>query len=288
MTGTPIQNKLTDFASIVKFLQVYPYSDPKVFEEEISKPWRNRHGLDPQGFLRLKMLVRAITISRSKAVVQLPPRNDEVHHLDFAPAEREKYEAAKIQSRALLEDAISSGNERGKTFNALWLLNILRLICSHGLLAQSTPGKTVSQISQDAFISPSQNLANDSFDGDILSGAATCSNCGANLLEELLEGSPSAEIDEQRPIAPCGPLLCELCRSQLGNSDVGSMPWLQSVPVENAVSAGSRSATPAKDCNEASRIDCMSTKIKALVADIFKYSATEKRSVHNSNPFSQC
>ncbi|KAH6689414.1 P-loop containing nucleoside triphosphate hydrolase protein [Leptodontidium sp. MPI-SDFR-AT-0119] len=94
ITGAPIQNKLADFASIVRFLRVHPYSDQKTFEEEIFGPWQNRHGTDTEVFLRLKTLVRAITISRTKAVVKLPTRVDEVHHLNFTPAEREKYEAA--------------------------------------------------------------------------------------------------------------------------------------------------------------------------------------------------
>jgi SWI/SNF-related matrix-associated actin-dependent regulator of chromatin subfamily A3 len=54
ITGTPIQNKLTDFLSIVKFLKVYLYSEDGVFEEDTSKPWQKG---DPQGFLQLKTLV---------------------------------------------------------------------------------------------------------------------------------------------------------------------------------------------------------------------------------------
>ncbi len=40
VTGTSIQNKLMDFASLVKFLGVYPYSEPDTFNHEILQPWR--------------------------------------------------------------------------------------------------------------------------------------------------------------------------------------------------------------------------------------------------------
>jgi SWI/SNF-related matrix-associated actin-dependent regulator of chromatin subfamily A3 len=127
---------LTDFASIVNFLQVFPYSDPIIFERDILRPWQTRQGTNPQGFLRLKVLVRAITISRTKTVIDLPPRIDKIHHLNFTEAEREKYESIKMKSRALLEEAILSGRNGKRTMNALWLLNILRLVCNHGLLTE--------------------------------------------------------------------------------------------------------------------------------------------------------
>lgn len=274
ITGTPIQNKLADFASIVKFLQVHPYSDPKTFEEEIFKPWQNRQSPDAQGFLRLKTLVRAITISRTKAVVKLPSRIDEIHHLDFSPAEREKYDAAKTQSRVLLEEAISSGNQGGKTFNALWLLNILRLICNHGLLAQSSVESKIPQAPRSlGGWSPGE--ASDSSYGNILDRSANCLNCGANLLEDLLEGSVKADFELQRQTRPCDQMICERCVSQIEDDRAGHSPW------DASVESGETStpATPSADCDLAFTIKNMSTKINALVADLYKHNTVEKRLV---------
>src|SRR5438045_3650692 len=97
ITGTPIQNKLSDFTSIVKFLQVYPYSEEGQFNSDISRPWQKE---DPQGFLRLKTLVRNITISQTKEVVCLPPHVDEIHHLDFLLDDHQIYESPKINTVA--------------------------------------------------------------------------------------------------------------------------------------------------------------------------------------------
>ncbi|KAM3068187.1 hypothetical protein ACMFMG_011234 [Clarireedia jacksonii] len=275
ITGTPIQNKLADFASIVKFLQVYPYSDQKTFEEEIFKPWQNRHGADAQGFLRLKTLVRAITISRTKAVIQLPPRVDEIHHLNFTPAEREKYEDAKIESRMLLEEAISSGNQGGKTFNALRLLNILRLICNHGLLAQSTVSNLTSR-TQNSQGGRSPGEDSDSFYGNILGGVTSCLNCGANLLEDILEGSVSSAIETRRQMTSCDQMICELCISQTSDDGIGQSPR-DTLDLPDSSTNSARS-TPVADYDTASTIESMSTKIKALVADLSKHNTTEKRS----------
>ncbi|KAF4635250.1 hypothetical protein G7Y89_g2850 [Cudoniella acicularis] len=273
ITGTPIQNKLADFASIVRFLKVYPYSDKKTFEEEIFKPWQSRRGTDAQGFLRLKTLVRAITISRTKAVVQLPPRVDEIHYLNFTQAEREKYEAAKTQSRALLEEAISSGNRGGKTFNALRLLNILRLICNHGLLAQPMIEHKTGR-TQRSLGGWSPGEASDSFYDNILGGAASCLNCGAALLEDILEGPVSSGFETQRQTSPCEPMICERCISQASDDRIDQSPY------DNEYLLGSSDisapVTPVVDFDVAFTIESMSSKIKALVADLYKNNTTEK------------
>jgi SWI/SNF-related matrix-associated actin-dependent regulator of chromatin subfamily A3 len=73
-------------------------------------------------------LLRAITISRTKAVIELPKRVDEIHHVEFSSEERDAYDAANKDTIALFEEAISSGREGGKTFNALTRLNFLRQI----------------------------------------------------------------------------------------------------------------------------------------------------------------
>ena len=218
--------------------------------------------------------MRAITISRTKAVVQLPPRIDEIHHLNFTPAEREKYDAAKTQSRALLEEAISSGNEGGKTFNVLWLLNILRLICNHGLLAQSTVENKTSQ-TQGSLGGWSPGEAFDSFYDNTLGSAASCLNCGASLLEDILEGSVTSGFETQRQTIPCDQMICERCISQTSNDKIDQSPSDNRDLLDSG--ENSAPATPVVDRDVAFTIKYMSTKIKALVADLYKHNTIEKR-----------
>lgn len=56
-------------------------------------------------------------------MINLPPQADEIHHLEFSSEERNAYNAANKDTIALFEEAISSGRQGGKTFNALTRLN---------------------------------------------------------------------------------------------------------------------------------------------------------------------
>ena len=205
-------------------------------------------------------------------MVQLPPRVDEVHHLSFTSAELEMYETTKVQSRVLLEEAISSGRQDGKTFNALRLLNTLRVICNHGLLTRSTLGKNITQCSQRYLGGWSSEEASSLPCSNIL-GNACCSNCGRDLLEDILEGPASATIEPRA--TPFDKMICERCNAE---SSCGSLSQSARVITENPDSSEcSTPATTPADSDEVS-IGSMSTKIKALVEDLYKHYTSDKRS----------
>lgn len=63
MTGTPIQNKVEDMFSLLKFLRVKPFNDFKVWTEWIAKPIED----DPiEGYSNLVELLRPLTMRRMK------------------------------------------------------------------------------------------------------------------------------------------------------------------------------------------------------------------------------
>lgn len=278
MTGTPIQNKLTDFASIVRFLGVYPYSEPDAFNQDISRPWTCG---DPQGFLRLKTLVKAITISRTKAVVCLPSRIDEIHHLEFAPPERELYDAAKREAVTLLHDAISSGSQTGKSCNALQRLNVLRLICCQGLLTRSNQAARNNGPLQSFVELWSHSDSPASVSGELLHSSISCSFCGVDLLDDFLQGSPSTGLDDLQQSYGRGSMLCEQCNLQLNFFGLGQTAKQDrshlAADTADDLSPAPLLAPMTKDL-DFSAIGSMSTKINALLIDILNHQLNEKRS----------
>jgi SWI/SNF-related matrix-associated actin-dependent regulator of chromatin subfamily A3 len=282
MTGTPIQNKLTDFSSILKFLRVYPYCDQKIFDEEISHPW---HLANREGFLRLKCLVRAITISRTKTVIKLPARVDEIHHLEFSSEESDGYNAAKKETIALFEEAISSDRQGGKTFNALTRLNFLRIFCNLGLWCHKRPNSGISPAFRECGNSFTKSGVCDSFYSNVLDGSARCTQCGQALLEDLLEGMSRPDFDCS-PNITCMPSLCDNCKydSSFHQSDL--IPFFQREQ-SNVSAASSAPSTPSNQTQTLLPLESIPTKIKALVADLSTHCPTEKW--YKSLPFvAQC
>lgn len=270
ITGTPIQNKLLDFASIVRFLQVHPYSDQRSFDEDIIKPWKDQRDGGTTGFLRLKALVRAITISRTKAVVLLPPREDEIHRLEFTPAERQVYETVKAEYKANLDEAICAGNQ-GKTINVLALLNQLRLICNHGILTHQVNKENSRYKSHRS--PPKTPLGNVWRSCNTL--LKSCSNCGVNLMNDILESGLADCSQFEQKASDSNQELCHLCVNEMGDGFDGlsvRSNWSGRSPTRSPTPT-----TPRIDIQPNLDVDTMSTKIKALNADIYKHYKDEKR-----------
>jgi SWI/SNF-related matrix-associated actin-dependent regulator of chromatin subfamily A3 len=273
ISGTPIQNKLSDFLSIIKFLKVYPYSEDGVFEEDIFKPWQRG---DPQGFLRLKTLVRNITISRTKAVVHLPTRIDEIHHLDFSIEERQKYECAKQETVALLEAAISSRSERTRTCNALERLNFLRLICNHGLLTQARQLLRRDRTPEDVLIRWTETTVEETFPDSSWISTNSCSNCGVDILENIFSDPQFPDIGLQA--SHPSRTLCEGCYAHFSNISSTEIFFNQYLQYQDLPATIDEDLdTAMADQYETNKIHSMSTKIKALVANLAQHYENEKR-----------
>ena len=210
VSGTPIQNKLSDLASIFKFLRVYPFGDPRVFDLEISQPWLRA---DQQGILRLKTLVNFITLCRTKAVVDLPKRFDQVHLLEFSPEENEIYESAKMRTAQLLDNAIAINyTQRGTYLNALKWLNALRLICNHGVM-HSKRGLGQTSMEKAARCSTwSTSSAQTAFQDMLSAGVAICVGCSVDLAEATCDDFNSNTTELPKPrLSECMFLLCGSC-----------------------------------------------------------------------------
>jgi SWI/SNF-related matrix-associated actin-dependent regulator of chromatin subfamily A3 len=275
ITGTPIQNKLADFASIVQFLQVYPYSDQRTFETDISKPWQRS---DPDGFLRLKTLVRSITISRTKAVVNLPPRNDQIHHLEFTPEERARYDLVRSQTASVLGAAISfRKNPESLAVNPLQRLNALRRICNHGLVAQESEVVEDLQIQLRTTNTSKDSDAQESLQDIFESGATTCTECGRDLSGSVpdsmllpIEVVPAERFDWD----------CEACNPKSESIPSSPLPCDRSL-LNTGAQTRDDAASPMSQIYE-DVTESMSTKVKALVADLQQNCHKEKRYVRGT------
>lgn len=257
-------------------MKVYPFSDPAIFDREITRPWL--HG-NQQGVLRLKTLVNYVTLRRTQSVIDLPKRIDLIRYLDFSSAEQEVYDAAKIRTREILDDAISSGTtQRGHYLNALQWLKTLRRICNHGVL-ESRRGQTRSP-KENSMKSEEWNetAAQAAFEDMECAGATLCSHCTTNISENVYE-TLFQELSGRPRLLACLQLLCNTCFNEKSeNTDCpacSSIPRCSSFEVSisggaNALSQGvtpgaqSQMSTPGGSGSDANT----PIKLKALANDL--------------------
>ncbi|GKT87599.1 alpha-mannosyltransferase [Colletotrichum tofieldiae] len=136
VTGTPIQNRLSDLATIVKFIRAHPYTDTRQFDADLSQLWKS--GEDEKAVQRLKNLSACLILRRAKGTISLPPRHDKLCHVDFTREERLVYDEMRQRAIARIEEALlqDSGLETSNVsmyHNALQQIESLRLFCNLGL-----------------------------------------------------------------------------------------------------------------------------------------------------------
>lgn len=277
LSGTPIQNRLTDLASLFKFLRVYPFCDSTVFNKEISQPWLRG---DRQGFLRLKTLVNYVTLCRTKAVINLPKRSDLIHRLDFSAEENKIYESTKRRTFQLLAKANDTDYaKQGFYLNALQWLNSLRLICNHGVMHST---REMSQASMNHTVGSgtwSSCSAQTVFDNMLSAGAAICVGCSLDLTEATCGNINLTTTKVPKPqLSECMFLLCGSCILRCRNDSLMSSachhkPKCLSMEVSLTRSAETRQSRRAIPAMKPSEVP---TKLKALLADLQTYAPSDK------------
>jgi len=133
MTGTPIQNKLTDLFSLFWFLKLDPFGDWKVFQEQILSPWKLKQ--DDIASDRLQSIMKSIAMSRSRKRFHLFGLKEYRIEVSLYPEERELYQKVGASITESLNTALSADQKPSGSvyFSYLRTLNALRYICSNGV-----------------------------------------------------------------------------------------------------------------------------------------------------------
>jgi SWI/SNF-related matrix-associated actin-dependent regulator of chromatin subfamily A3 len=224
MTGTPIQNRVSDFASLLEYLHIHPFSNPKTFDSEIAKPAFREDDPDPTP---LRKIVNCISLCRTKAVISLPTRTDELRFLEFSPKEQEYYDIVKQSTIQKMDEALAQNPLAPSQYlNALQWLNELRLICNHGLAhSRKAPDRDKLTAATAAAGAPDQpwnhKSASKAFETLVKAGQAVCQLCSENITEGTGEAANS-ELPKPS-LSRCLYLLCGSCvQIRVGGEKVGT------------------------------------------------------------------
>ncbi|KAK4205421.1 P-loop containing nucleoside triphosphate hydrolase protein [Triangularia verruculosa] len=167
LTGTPIQNSLSDLGSLVNFLRIPLLHGKSDFNKSIVKPIKEQNTV-----ASLRQLLTSICLRRTKEHIGLKAPQERVCEIHLSPEEKHVYDQAGAQARLLLDEAVSSSKGLMGNNVSLRTVTLLRRICNHGTLEQDTQG----QIPNEAMVSGES--VEDGFD---TLEAKVCSQCGCEV-----------------------------------------------------------------------------------------------------------
>ncbi|KAG2191703.1 hypothetical protein INT47_011364 [Mucor saturninus] len=208
VTGTPIQNKLDDLYSLVRFLRHEPWANHTFWRTFISIPFEKQ---DPRALTAVQSVLEPIVLRRTKAMrdrkgrpmVPLPPKTINIEYLTFSPEEQDIYDAIYNDSQIKFSYFCQAGKMGANYASIFQLLTRLRQICCHPYLAlkskgddeevKSEGGKGIRLEDLIAKHNTSKTLTNQ----DIPSEHGTY---GLNVLQNMLalqKGSSQSDMDTQ-------------------------------------------------------------------------------------------
>lgn len=145
LTGTPMMNGIHELFSLIKFLKIKPYHEQKEFNKTFgSLTPRTSRGRSAGEYTKtkamdaLRVLLKAIMLRRMKTstldgkpLVTLPPKTEQVSHVEFSDDERKFYNDLESKTRITFNKYLRAGTVGKNYSNILVLLLRLRQACCH-------------------------------------------------------------------------------------------------------------------------------------------------------------
>ena len=217
MTGTPIQNRISDLGSLTRFLRLYPYNEAAFFNQYIGS---KAVAADENYLEKLRMFVDSFCLRRDREKIDLPNRSDIISKLTFSETERKMHDHFRERAMIQIEEMISSKNKKsGVHLHMLKGITTLRLICAHGRdLLKEAEIKELQGMSAAEPIdldgdggdlrTITKRQAYENFNMMVETEGDFCMQCDSRLTGE----SPQANGDGVRAyMLPCLDLLCANC-----------------------------------------------------------------------------
>ncbi|CAO3585381.1 unnamed protein product [Absidia cylindrospora] len=140
LTGTPIQNKMEDLFSLVRFLKCEPWGNYTFWRTFITVPFERK---DPKALSTVKTVLEPLVLRRTKnmrdkngdSIVPLPSKQISIEYLDFSDPEKDIYESLFKDSKTKFSHFCSAGTSLRNYASIFQLLSRLRQATCHPYLA---------------------------------------------------------------------------------------------------------------------------------------------------------
>ncbi|KAH9208112.1 SNF2 family N-terminal domain-containing protein, partial [Leptodontidium sp. 2 PMI_412] len=124
LTGTPVQNKLSDLFSLTQFLGFIPLENHANARKYILEPLSRR---DPEGLENLRLALQTISLRRTKDLCSARRKIEAIEQVIVNVRERRCYNTTRAEAKKALGSA--TGKSQGEIL--LRAISTLRQICSH-------------------------------------------------------------------------------------------------------------------------------------------------------------
>ncbi|RYO89572.1 hypothetical protein DL764_008561 [Monosporascus ibericus] len=132
LTGTPIQNRLDDLESLLKFLHFEPFSRTSIFRKHILEPLSKD---TPDRALSLRALLHMICLRRNEKYLDLPEPLYVEFSVEFDSEERQVYNSILKKCARDLDEVVSTGAKIKKYCILFATIMKTRRLCNHGILS---------------------------------------------------------------------------------------------------------------------------------------------------------
>ncbi|KAJ3895967.1 SNF2 family N-terminal domain-containing protein [Lentinula edodes] len=134
ITGTPLQNRISDLYSLFHLLRIKNFSDIQWFRDNIELPIMERNKYAPRAHKLLKVALSNIMLRRLKTdnvnghpILELPELRVQIWDCNLSTLEREIYGALEARMQSVLESLTNKTERRGiRIHNIPWVF-LLRL-----------------------------------------------------------------------------------------------------------------------------------------------------------------
>ena len=269
MTGTPIQNRLEDLGSLIRFLRVAPFDSEATFRKYISEPLLT--DLEA-GDRNLRLLLRMICLRRTRVLLEIPNSEDQTIVLSLSSEERSLYSHIIDDTARKIDDCISSRSVAKAYSGIFGAILRLRMLCNNG-----------TQEITDSISEAEVCRAEDQAAEDLVAACPICAS-EINVSDGHDEVSPGASPQTSRQ------LLCPTCLSLNEVDDIEKIEELKKQRyakyqlVQAIDTIGNGSAGPHNMDSESPaslRQDPFSngnsTKMAALLSNIQEHMSSNKR-----------
>ncbi|KAK1622708.1 SNF2 family N-terminal domain-containing protein [Colletotrichum phormii] len=240
LTGTPIQNSLDDFGSLLAFIRVPPFTSRDQFRFWISSPIMLNQQRDMK---QLRKLVAATCLRRTKlrlnTALNLPKKTEHIEVVDMTSEERCIYdffmkrsyllahdESKTVQEISACDDEHPKKRQKKTAYsvnqqlttrsrsgqNPVVLISILRLICDHGeallptVALEAWQNREPGKITWDFLQTTAEKDSDDVFNVEEAENATELQD--AHTLENARKsGADGGSITQERSVLPIHPAI---------------------------------------------------------------------------------